>query len=65
MPSNIFSKNDLRDMCRADAEVSGCDLIVGVVSVEALAYCKMGTLGCILEKSSLPVNLFSQVKATA
>lgn len=45
------------------AEVSGCDLIVGVVSVEALAYCKMGTLGCILEKSTLPMNLFSLVKS--
>lgn len=45
------------------AEVYGCDLVVGVLSLVALEYCKIGTLGCILEESVLPINLFSLVKS--
>lgn len=45
------------------AEVYGRGLIVGVLSLVALAYCKMGTLGCILGESTLPMNLFSLVNS--
>lgn len=45
------------------AEVYGYDSVVGVLSLVALEYCKMGTLGCILGESALPINLFSLVKS--
>lgn len=60
----ISSLRMISDICIGlMAKVYDCDLIVGVLSFVALAYCKMSILGCILGGSTLPMYLFSLVKS--